>query len=784
MPTKELLLTTYLVKSYKPNRRFGSPAALPVLNNASRVYARVPIDQIPADANITSAIVRFYSDRPPGGSRILRAVDLLGPWKSSITWNTQPTAGTVLATQTLTNPNSWDLDVTAWAVTRSRNGLRIDSTSGTRWFLRGSSGARLKPKLIVTYTLGPLTPGDLKPDGGSVSNARPTLTYAGDDDMAEQKIEFSTDEGATISAATAWLPATTGRFTNADSPGTQPLLVSGGTGIWWRVTTRGPEGTSAPSAWAYYEYDALATPTLTAPPLPTITNLITNPSAETNTTGWTNVGTGATVTRDTTQFDTGVASFKVTTPGTVAAEGMQLSGSDLAVVGGSTYSARVRFKAPSGRSVRLRFIETVGAGGFNDTTVTATGNWQTVTITRTAAAAATAMDIRTTWGAATPIADTMYVDSVIVTKTDAPVSAYFDGDTPDDGDYFYDWTGTPHASTSVQTARVAVTDDGSPTLQWTVTTQTSYKAQLINSDTGEIVDSTEGFVADAAARAWTPGKGVRLPNGKGKFELWIRDGITPRVAASNAPIEAYATISFTTTLTGAGAAVDTISLAFEDPVPVISGTRALGIPDEIMLLRDGVAVPLWDEINDDYYDNWAPGSAFFTGNTYRLPDYTADLRHEHTWRIRVKSGGTLSAQSAAVTDKFATPSVWLLNPRTGDKVEIQGYDGVPDVEQLIEEASILHVPLNGGPIVEPKRRRLVRTTRSGGITGAVLDEHEALLEDWATGDSADRYRLIFGKVNWSVIIGDYNPVEVFYPGKCGPDRVLVELKWWQRKDNF
>jgi hypothetical protein len=36
-------------------------------------------------------------------------------------------------------------------------------------------------------------------------------------------------------------------------------------------------------------------------------------------------------------------------------------------------------------------------------------------------------------------------------------------------------------------------------------------------------------------------------------------------------------------------------------------------------------------------------------------------------------------------------------------------------------------------------------------------------------------------VNWSVILGDYSPVELLsYDGYGGPDRVNVALTWMQR----
>lgn len=582
-----LPVTTYSVRESRPTHKFGSPARLPIFNNLSRIYARVPIDRVPMGATISNAILRFTSHTTPGGSRMVRVLPITSAWNSSITWNKQPTVGAVLFTTTATNPTAWDLDVTSWAQTRSRRGLRVDTT-GAGHYLRGSSAARGKPVLVVTYSVGSTKSGGLVPDGGSVSVAQPILTYAGDDDMTQQKIEFSLD-GITPSASTAWLPASDGRFDASMAPGVQPVLVNGGAGIYWRITTDGPAGPSSPSAWAYYEYDALPTVAFTNPP--------------------------------------------------------------------------------------------------------------------------------------------------------------------------------------------ASTPDGSPTLQWTATSQQAWKATLYGPNGA--LDST-GWKNDPVTRDWTPSSGVQVPGGAGRFELWVRDAVTPRVIATDAPIEQHMAREFVTSLAGVAVAIDSLVLSWDDPIPRLSGTRSTGIPDEVMLVRDGVAVPLWDDDGIAYRD-WAPAADFFTGNNFSIPDYTSDPRQSHTWSVRTRIlPSTISSVGPTVTSSPSTASVWLVDPRTDARVEVLGWDDRPAVEQSTEEQAILHIPINGGLKVEPKRRRLTRSTRSGSVSGVVLNEHEDTLLAWVEGDSGVKYRLIFGKVNWPVIIGDYSPTDVFYSDACGPDRVLVALNWWQR----
>lgn len=602
MPTIEIPLTTYSVRQSKPNTKFGSPAHLPITANTghvNRILARVPLDRVPLDATITAATLRFLSDRTSAGNKVTRVYPITGSWTSAVTWNSQPSIGALIQSITKNGPlvnEAWDFDLTTWAGTRSRLGLRIDTTSDPGHWLRGSAGATGKPVLIVAYTVPSDSPGDLVPNGGSVSVGAPYLTYAGAEDMTLQQVRFSTDGTVpNVTYTSGWLNATTGIYDPAADPGANPTLANGGAGIYWQVRTDGASGLSEWSPWAYYEYDAL----------PTVT--VINP------------------------------------------------------------------------------------------------------------------------GATSP--------------------------------------------------------DGSPTLSWTVSTnQSAWRASYYEGTT--LIDS-HPWANETAVRDWIPGKSIKVPGGAGRFELEVRDQITPRRASYLNPDTVKVTHNFSTTLAGAAATIDTITYALDDPIPIISGTRVAGTPDEVALIRDDVAVPLWDPDTGDSYAMWAPGAIFFTGQAFDIPDYTADPFHEHTWSIRTRTGGTtVSAEGPTITRTPVTADVWLVDPRTGDSVRVLGYGGLPVIEQTTEEQSILHTPINGGLIVEPKRRRIIRTTRSGTMTGAVLGDDETLLDDWANADSGTKYRLVFGKVNWSVILGDYSPQDVFYPEgvdcEAGETRVLIALNWWQR----
>jgi hypothetical protein len=591
MPTVTIPVTTYQIRKVKPTTRYGSPAALTLRTADSRIMVKATLDRVPLDGVISSAVLRFYAQKAKGVTVELSARPSVTAFKPSVTWQGQPTRGAVIDTTAaeggLSVNEPVDLTLTTWALTRSRTGLVIDVDVDSYVWFHGSSAARNKPVLLVTYTIPAETPGGLRPAGGWVSVPSPILSYAGDEDMTEQRIEFSLDGGDTVSFTADWHAATSGRYDPALHPGSPALTA--GQEIMWRATTNGPDGYSAPAPWVEYGYQ----------PLP--------------------------------------GDFAVVNPGASSA-------------------------------------------------------------------------------------------------------------------------------------------DGSPPFVWSVTGQSSYKVDFYGGD--KLLD-TSGWDNAPATRDWTPDKGVAVPDGIGRFEYEIKDAVTPRVAAEDAPTSIKGKHTFVTTLVGVGAPIDTIEGSYEEPVVTITGTRLLGIPDEVSLFRDGVQVPVWDEEGNAYM--WAPGPEFFDGTAFTLRDYTAPLRGQHTWEVRLRVNGVVSDQGPTFTAIYVAKSAWLVNPRTDERVEVCGADGLPVVSQDTSENAIVHVPINGGPLVEPKRRRLTRLTKSGGVEGSVQGADVATLEEWVEADSGSKYRLVFGRVNWSVILGDYSPVELLsYDGYGGPDRVNVALTWMQR----
>jgi hypothetical protein len=170
----------------------------------------------------------------------------------------------------------------------------------------------------------------------------------------------------------------------------------------------------------------------------TRTNLVTNPSFETNTTGW-NAVSGASLSRVTTEAYVGTSSLKVDTSTTVGS-GVNIQPS---TPSNGQHIASVWVKAPAGTQMRARLSDVTTSSPT--TNFTANGAWQRV-ITPAVTRLTTTMriDIHTLGSAVT-----FYVDAVQL-QTGSTATTYFDGDTPDTFTARNSWTGTPNASTSTQ----------------------------------------------------------------------------------------------------------------------------------------------------------------------------------------------------------------------------------------------------------------------------------------------------------------------------------------------
>jgi len=206
----EIAVTTFSVQSAKPGQRYGQLATLPVLNNASEVFLRAPLTKIPAGATVSSAVLRFYGLTAESGSRTLHVQPTSSQVDSNIKWTGRPGSTGTQSDLTKSSPRigtAWDFAVTT-AVQQVVSGQRVDfgwrlrGDAATANLLRlaGSSAAKRKPVLLVTYSVVPPAPENLHPSGGAVSVAKPSLTFDAHNAILALQVQVDPAQNATTPA--------------------------------------------------------------------------------------------------------------------------------------------------------------------------------------------------------------------------------------------------------------------------------------------------------------------------------------------------------------------------------------------------------------------------------------------------------------------------------------------------------------------------------------------------------------------------------------------------------
>ena len=178
------------------------------------------------------------------------------------------------------------------------------------------------------------------------------------------------------------------------------------------------------------------------------TNLVTNPSFETNTTSWTAIG--GSIARSTTQQYHGAYSLAIT-PTATTTDGARFD--TVSLTSGTTYAYSAKVRGVAGLNYLIA-IETTGGVALATVTFRATGRWQWITGYYTETSTTTRrFTARKSGHASVAI---FYLDGVQVEAiaTGETVSTYIDGDqlglVPNQNPPAYVWNGTPHASSSTR----------------------------------------------------------------------------------------------------------------------------------------------------------------------------------------------------------------------------------------------------------------------------------------------------------------------------------------------
>jgi hypothetical protein len=181
------------------------------------------------------------------------------------------------------------------------------------------------------------------------------------------------------------------------------------------------------------------------------TNLIVNPSFETNTTSWTAIG--GSIARSTTHQYHGAYGLAIT-PSAATTDGARYD--TVALTSGTTYAYSAKVRGVAGLKYKLA-IETTGGVELNAVTFTATGRWQWISGYYTETSSTTRrFTVRKAGHTSTAI---FYLDGVQLEAIAAGelASTYLDGDqlglVPNQSPPAFVWNGTPHASTSTRSGQ-------------------------------------------------------------------------------------------------------------------------------------------------------------------------------------------------------------------------------------------------------------------------------------------------------------------------------------------
>jgi len=180
------------------------------------------------------------------------------------------------------------------------------------------------------------------------------------------------------------------------------------------------------------------------------TNLVINPSFETNTTSWTAIG--GSIARSTSFQYHGAYSLAVT-PTAATTDGVRYD--TVSLVSGTAYAYSCKVLGIAGKSYKIA-LETTAGVELASITFVASGRWQWVYGYYTESSTTTRrLTLRKAGGTELSI---FYIDGAQVEALAAgeTVSTYLDGSQqgllPNQNPVAYYWNGTPHASTSVRSA--------------------------------------------------------------------------------------------------------------------------------------------------------------------------------------------------------------------------------------------------------------------------------------------------------------------------------------------
>jgi hypothetical protein len=358
------------------------------------------------------------------------------------------------------------------------------------------------------------------------------------------------------------------------------------------------------------------------------------------------------------------------------------------------------------------------------------------------------------------------------------------------------YLGLSNGSSTQWRARVKNSQGWSPWSSWVAFSRTNWGTLTITSPTSTSEDpspvvtatysgtitawrvttksSTGAVVQDSG---WTAGTSVAYGTSNsvgasGSAVVQIRDNVL-RDATPGDPDYTQATQAFTVTPSGTPTTVASVTAVSDSihPTVTIGGTRAAGVPDEVVIYRNGVMV------------GRVPGASVFTGTTLAYVDETAPMNVAATYTVYAVVNGAWSNASSGATVTPRCIGIWILDPGSTLAALLLGDD---DQDQTQPETAIVHRPVSGPDgTSQVVRRRLSRYPREGAVAGLLADAmgvtaaaSEAAMRAFADNDAGYVYRLVLGNQNDPVILGDIDFGETSLNGSTNGRLLTVSANWW------
>ena len=310
----------------------------------------------------------------------------------------------------------------------------------------------------------------------------------------------------------------------------------------------------------------------------------------------------------------------------------------------------------------------------------------------------------------------------------------------------------------------ATTGDKTPPITWTAPGQVSWRAQLLDGVTGEIIDDSK--MVTSSETEWTPTKGLKKVGDVGRARVQVWDAVQ-RIATPGDPIYSEATFDFTLVATSAAPGADSLMAVQIGPSPVVRLAWSGATPDMWQVTRDGRWIDRIDGAETTFYD------------------YGATPLTQHVYQVlsRTDTGDVSpNGPTATITPRLA--GAWLMDPDSGKKVLILD----AQVDSTMTDRAVLHNVIGDKPVI---RRRSGTPPPSGTLSGFLID---GLDEDFSAGlmldhavtfkgnDQGTVYRLAFDGWNIPVTIGDLS----WSPAGLDDGRATyaISFAWWQTDDEI